>query len=433
MTHRKHPSLTAVAIFVALVMSPATGASPDRIGGYDFSYEMSGDGRVRPVQVFDDGQSTFFQFRAGEPIPAIFAATAGGAVLVLPQLEGPYVKVPSVSGAFALRLGYGTGKVVYQGGSRLNPVVAPAVVSVATAQPAPAQIAAPQVLPERLLAASQLVTGLPREMFRDPTPRIALEENSYATPLKGDSVEWATAGGRSEEFSIAFGRDATRLTPAATKLIRSIVGAAKPNSRWEVLGRDDDGHKDKVAELRADAVVSALLLAGVSRTSIQQRTTAEVKDAGKGAFFGVSLKVSDPPVSRPTVRPGNDVAAIVERLRSGSISPSQALALLEAARTATPKPAAVMSAAPASVSMPTVWAMKKTDETVERMLGRWAREAGWKLVWQGGPNVPITGDASFERPDYLNAAEYVITQAKAAGYKLKATAYSNQTLVISGD
>ena len=43
------------------------------------------------MQVFDDGKSTFFQFRAGEPVPAIFADTATGQQLVIPQLEGPYI------------------------------------------------------------------------------------------------------------------------------------------------------------------------------------------------------------------------------------------------------------------------------------------------------------------------------------------------------
>ena len=64
------PSILALAL---LSLTPVHGSGPDRVGHYDFSYQAAGDNRVRPVQVFDDGKSTFFQFRAGEPVPAIFA------------------------------------------------------------------------------------------------------------------------------------------------------------------------------------------------------------------------------------------------------------------------------------------------------------------------------------------------------------------------
>ncbi|MDO8277382.1 MAG: TcpQ domain-containing protein, partial [Burkholderiaceae bacterium] len=59
--------------------------------------------------------------------------------------------------------------------------------------------------------------------------------------------------------------------------------------------------------------------------------------------------------------------------------------------------------------------------------------AGWRVLWQGAPAVAITGDSSLQRPDFLQAADYVINQAKGAGYRIRGTAYSNQTLVISGE
>jgi hypothetical protein len=92
-------------------------------------------------------------------------------------------------------------------------------------------------------------------------------------------------------------------------------------------------------------------------------------------------------------------------------------------------PTATAAAPPA----PQVWAVRKVDGTLDKMLARWAKEAGWTLVWQNGPAVAITGDASLSRPDYIQAADYALEQARGAGYRLRATAYSNQVLVVTSE
>ena len=416
------------AVLAGLLLIPATGSGQDRIGAYDFSYQLSGDARVKPVHVFDDGKHTFFQFRSGEPVPAIFIEGAGGTQLLVPQLEGPYVKVAAVSDGFALRLGLGAAKVAYIGGVRRPATMTP---------PATPTVPAPQRRPEapppsiRMLAASQPVYGLPREMLAPTRPRIALEESSYATPLKGDAVEWMSTPEAWREHQVAFGKDSSHLTPAAQKLVRSVVADARAGTRFEVIGRDDAGHKESLAEARARAMTAALVTAGAGRANVQQKTTAELKEAGNGMFYGVTLRVQEPGSQRATSM-RHDEASVLQRLRSGALAAHEPGTLLAAANVS-PRPSfpeRVAGAAPAT-SNPVVWAVRKSDATLERMLERWARDAGWTLVWQGGPTVAITGEATLSRPDYLQAADYVVNQARAAGYRLRATAYSNQTLVIS--
>lgn len=385
------PKLVLPALLAAMLFAPGAGAGQDRIGTYDFSYQLTGDARARPVHVFDDGKDTFFQFRTGEPVPAIFLEGAAGAQLLVPQTEGPYVKVAALSDGFALRLGFGVAKVAYIGGVRRNPsVTSPAVPS--PLEPNRRPEAAPSSI---RLPAAQTVAGLPREMPVPTRPRIALEEGSYATPLKGDAVGWMMQTEPWREHPVAFGKDSALLTPTAQKLARSVVAAATPGARFEVIGHDDAGHKESLAEARSKAMVAA----GAVPASIHQTTTAEVKEAGKGLSHGVTLRLLDPGAQRRTsLQPGKD--------RSQPALPARARS--------TP-----------------VWAVRKSDATVERMLERWARDAGWTLVWQGGPTVAITGDATLSRPDYLQAADYVVNQVRAAGHRLQATAYSNQTLVIT--
>ena len=67
------------------------------------------------------------------------------------------------------------------------------------------------------------------------------------------------------------------------------------------------------------------------------------------------------------------------------------------------------------------------------MLKRWGQDAGWRVLSKGAPNIEIHGDAEVDRREFLHAADYAITQAKQAGYRIKATAYSNNVLVLTGE
>jgi len=82
--------------------------------------------------------------------------------------------------------------------------------------------------------------------------------------------------------------------------------------------------------------------------------------------------------------------------------------------------------------MPTTWDVLPGDVTVQMALGRWAEISGWTLIWRDVGDLPMKGQQGvLIYRDFLSVADFVITTAKADGYKLKATAYSNNVLVIS--
>ena len=59
-----------------------------------------------PVKVFDDGQDTFFAFRAEEDMPAIFAVDPdGGEAVVNTRQYYGYVVVDRIARGFVLRRG----------------------------------------------------------------------------------------------------------------------------------------------------------------------------------------------------------------------------------------------------------------------------------------------------------------------------------------
>lgn len=414
-------------VFATLAFTTAHGSTPDRLGVYDFSYQSTGDQRVRPAQVFDDGRSTFFQFRAGEPVPAIFAVTQNGPTLLVPEAEGPYIRVASISAGYVLRLGYGYGKVAYTGTGRSLP----SQEAFVPPQRPPSQLAV-----NRLIAASADIQGLPAEMTA-PAPRVALEVNSYATPIKGDRTTWTAPEDTIQEFAIPFVIGKGAIGPASSKLLRSLITPLQAATKIEITGHDDPTYREGTAQARANAIANALAAMGIPRSRLMIKTsTVVVSGESKSVVVGATVKART--ASQPSVPDGGDanqkrvpangqVESIVAQLRNGQMSPSQAARALDGVREGTPQDTGVAGRAVGP------WAVKKTDGTVENMLKRWGQDAGWRVLNKGAPTIEIHGDAEVDRREFLHAADYAITQAKQAGYRIKATAYSNNVLVLTGE
>jgi hypothetical protein len=402
------------AILLAGLFATALALAQDRVGVYDFAYRLAGDARAKPVQVFDDGRDTFFQFHPGGPVPAIFADGPAGPRLLPPQSDGPYVKVAMVTNGFALRLGLGAATVTYLGIPRARDTAVPA--GPAATEPVRRMPAAPSSSPPPLqLAASLPVSGLPRELLVPRSrPRITMEEGSYATPLKGDAIEWTATPEKVRLIDIGFARNSAVLTAAAARQVRSLVAEARPGSRFELTAVDDAASRQGLASSRVRAVEAALLAAGAAARNVVHRSASDGWEAGANPGAGVSLRMVDATTSA------------MQGLSSAP-RPQQARTPPAVADTAYP------SAASAASPVPQTWAVRKADGTLDRMLARWAKESGWTLVWQNGPAVAITGDTSLSRPDYIQAADYALEQAGVAGYRLRATAYSNQVLVVTGE
>jgi outer membrane protein OmpA-like peptidoglycan-associated protein len=403
----------AVAMALLMVIPPVIGASSDHLGVYDFGYGANGDDRVRPVQVFDDGRFTYFQFKAGEPIPAIFAEGSNGPVLVVPQIEGPYIKVAVVAASFQLRLGYGTGRVGYMNGARTS--------HEATA-PAPPAVKVPSSL-GRLNEAAKTINATYRE---PPKAKPILQEtDSYATPIKGDVVQWTDPGEQSSDYSISFPMGKSKLLPTSIKALMALLPSKKANMTFEVVGRDDDTYMEGLPDARSTAVAEFLIAHGVSRDNIRIKSGVPVQgEASAKNVTGVTLRWSTPPTVRPPIDP---TQATLASLMARKITPAEAIAALQAQHN---------SAYPQPIQAPVeqiTWQIRKSDATLQAMLKRWAINSGWTVEWKDAPEVKINRDITVNRAEFITAADYVISQAKAVGYHIKASAYSNNVLVVSED
>jgi len=72
---------------------------------YDFSWRLSGERAIAPLQVFDDGRRTWLHFAPGQPLPAIFAVGRGGERPVPYRRRDPYVVIDGVWPALIMRGG----------------------------------------------------------------------------------------------------------------------------------------------------------------------------------------------------------------------------------------------------------------------------------------------------------------------------------------
>lgn len=88
----------------AALVSPDVAAGPRDT--YNFNYSYAGSRHLAPEVLFDDGEFTYFRFKAGIAYPAIFAVDEDkNESLLNHTIAGEYVKVHRVAAQFSLRRG----------------------------------------------------------------------------------------------------------------------------------------------------------------------------------------------------------------------------------------------------------------------------------------------------------------------------------------
>jgi type IV secretion system protein VirB9 len=73
---------------------------------YHLDYGTNGDRELTPARIWDDGRQTFFEFRHGQALPAIFADGPGKTeTLVNSVVQGRVVIVQQLNPRFTVRIG----------------------------------------------------------------------------------------------------------------------------------------------------------------------------------------------------------------------------------------------------------------------------------------------------------------------------------------
>lgn len=433
----KFAKLSVVSAVCALVMGvtpAAIGSATQRVGQYDFTYFTSGEQRATPVQVFDDGKNTYFQFRAGEAIPAIFNNKDGKVNLMVPFFEGPYIRVQETSGRFTLQLGRAQAQVVYGGAGREDTPQIDAVNrnGMRTAYTGGGYPASANV---KLLASLGPTLAL--------TSGDALEANSYATPAKGDRVTWKESETEVSERQVYFVAGTATLGPQAKKALADMTSQVKGATAITIIGRDDSSEKEGLEKARANNLRDALVKMGVSSDSITLKIG--VMGTPKDKLWPSDIRIErvvPTAISRPTDSKSEKTAYVqsnVENLvRAGVLTREQGTAILRRGSDGRPEAGATNSVAPqpqANLEVPpTGFDFKAVDKTIAGTIRRWASATNYQVVWDAAPSVdaPVTGDAVIAATSMKEALDKVVTALQRKGYDIQATVYSNRVVRFTG-
>ncbi|HEX2544495.1 MAG TPA: TcpQ domain-containing protein [Ramlibacter sp.] len=390
------PAPPRIALVAACLLAAAAAYAGNntRVGSYDFGYLLGGDAAAKPVQVFDDGQHTYLQFRSGAAIPAIFTSNAGVPQLLAPVEEGPYLRVPQLHGRLLLQLGRAQATAIHARGER--PDAPPLTVQAASGLTQPYTGAS-------VPAGARVFAALPATAAAPGRAETALERHSYATPIKGDGVQWT---GRNEpvEHAIVFARGSHALLRDAQQSLARIVQRAGAAARFTVIGRDDDSDREGLERTRADVLHEALRRAGVSADRIQLRT-GPMKPASRAGAWEATLLVEEGSVAAAPKPPSTPSAP----------APT-------AARPPLPVPAGEVPAGGFTLAV--------ADGTISGAVRRWAQALGYQLVWDAPEQLdaPITGSATLPASHLAAALESLLHGLKNHGYSLEVTLHANRVI-----
>lgn len=414
---------SAIIISAAAMSIPAVAGNGTRVGGYDFTYAAAGEMRAQPVQVFDNGSSTYFQFRSGMPVPAIFGQNANGTTsLLIPVQEGPYIRVDGVYGQFVLQLGAARANVLHAGGTRMD---APEIKVVTPTGMAGTYMGGP-VAPANKVMASLQVPAAPA-LVDDQR-----EHYSYATPIKGDKVKWEEDETIVQDNLVWFVSGKSSLGPLGRKTVKEIAAKAPRGARFIVVGQFDDTMTEKMEEERAAALRSELVSNGVQLANITikygQKGTTQNK-----LWSSIIQIESDANTLKPRGAQADDTAAVADDIQSlikrGVLSYEQGQAILRR------KGLAAAAAAVAAASQPPAveFQMRASDKSLQGMFRRWAEASGYQLVWDAPESLDpaISGDATIKASSLTQALDRVMADVKAKGYAIDLTIYSNKVVRVT--
>jgi outer membrane protein OmpA-like peptidoglycan-associated protein len=386
------PPVLVRAAFGALLASIGGKAlslpGPRMVGHFDFGYAIREDRAARPVQVFDDGSGKVnFEVRPGQPMPAVFAGRALD--LLALQAEGPFFSAHSGASEFTLAFGaaratvargdaaLGGGSLAVDGGT--------------------AQVGVPGSSRRRLLASAGpgLPVGVRFDTVAAPAPRnegdaAVRSASSYAVPVRGDLVEWVDPDARHTQ-PIAFAVGSAVLGTDVRGALGALAVRIGQGSAVIVEGRGDASGKKGLAEARANALRDALVARGLAAADITTHVGVTVDDA---ANMGARGRVAGAAVHRTT--PGRAPALGREGAEAGS-----------------------------------GFDIRPSDVDVAGALRRWARGAGYEVVWDLDWTAPITGTAHLDASSFKAAIEEVVSGLRAQGYPVRARSYPDHVIRFS--
>jgi len=205
--------------------------------------------------------------------------------------------------------------------------------------------------------------------------------SSYATPVRGDVIEWVEAEPR-VEHNVVFSPGASQLPAVDADVIAKVSARLGPEVQVE-LRRPGAVRSHGLAEARSRGVLQALVRAGVSPMRIEFAATAD-RVPSIDVLQIVWRRLGAPGVlaTSAALPPGRGGSAIGRPLRGN-------------------------------------FDILLSDGTVATSLRRWALDSGYRLEWDTPIEAPVVGDLTLDVRRFPEAVDRIVTGLRASGYPLR--------------
>lgn len=361
-------AITLMAILAAPVYSFANVNKS--IEGFDFNYTSETHSGFNLVQVFDDGDMTYFQFADHSDFPSVDIVHDNGKREVVPlEAKTPYLIVRGVANKFALTknkktifVRYNGRRILQQPVQEIKPVVAekqPKVVSIGTK---------PQ---------AQTVNQTTNQTAAETTAAASVPQ-----PVRKPQGDLTTA----IKINVPFYGDSVTVSKKSREDIEEKIRQLRYTHRAVIHARPSTENDMQIARTRAFALSSILRGVGMNEDDIERTPQPEVVKGKNPGFFISEIILIEGKKS-------------IDEKAIGNAPP--------------PKPKLVI----------------KAGESVSERLNDWARRNGYTLVWEAADyraGADITIDKDFEE-----TLQAVVAAMKINGVHLEPTIFANHVVRIT--
>lgn len=449
-----------VLLVAATLLTPAyaikDGADTGSKGRYDFNYIASGSLSIKPLQVFDDGTFTYFQFATDRDPPTIFSVRMGRERLETVERVGQYTAIRGLHPHYELRAGDALASVTYRGfNEKTGKIESDLERRVGAAGVYMSGEAAPSDISEggKLIDRTEITYKIP---FRRGAASIQDEGLKAIKKLAGkvtayDEIivyarpdregEAPVTGKRAEAIYkelIKQGISADRVTSREQEasrpenglfysevLVRAGTGAKTPTNMRPVIAnrytQEEGGRSGAVFfEGREPAIKSAVRGMGrdiTMRDALMQIIPSQYQIYNDGVSMDSLVTWAG---DKDWTKPLHDVVrqagiSAVVNWEERSITLTNAVSDAMARRAGVPQGS---------------WSILRADAFLSKTLVRWGKAAGWQVSWDASNDFPVTVEANFSG-SFEDAVTHVVNAISGTDYPIKATFHSNNVVQIT--
>lgn len=380
--------LIRLAVLSALTVTSVASYSrenPITVEGFDFNYTSETHSGFNLVQVFDDGDMTYFQFADAVNFPTVQIVREDGTKESVPlESKTPYLVVRTVANKFALQMDKKTIFVRYNGKRQLakvTPKIDPAPVPVAASTQPGGKKKHDKVAGAKASESAVTVT-------KSLTPVPTTVSEAPATDKSKKSGELITA----MKINVPFYEDSLTVSKKSREDIEEKVKQLRHTHRAVIKARPTNESNMSIAHARGYAIEGILRNAGMGEADIKREVVGEpIKGKTPGFFI-------------------SEIIMIADKERSASVGDH-------------------------AVAKPEVIALKKNPKLVmhkgdslSEKLSEWSTKQGYTLVWEA---ANYRSEADFEIDnDFETTVQQVVNSMKVSGINLEPTLYENKLVRI---